>query len=460
MTRRAAAIAARVIVLTGLAASAAGCAAQPAYVALPAPAAEGSIHGMVLDGRARPLPDQIVAIGAHKTVTDGDGRFAFDGMPVGYDLVVASPDGTRATVYQALTRRDPIVMHDGVREREPAHTARIAVSFAGTDAARESWQVNFVSPRTFASLRGKGWKAEADRTTNPDPLVVKWDGADTIAGVLVACSMRVEKLDIPLSTFAQKAVTLRAGETAAIELAPTKVPVVRRPRPRVILPQEDPGFQPVYTEEYRLPAAGFAAKGPGRAATPYDIPDLRGFGLHLCAYGFQWNPYLHSSRMQCGIDPAAATALPLPSPPTFTAPAWDAVATPDLRFVWSAVPGAIYRLALESTGGKSAAAPGIAVVTAQTTAGWPDLHAVGIDFPTRLAAYAAVVGVWGPYGSIDELAGPHGFGDHVPRDRWSAESKELALRVGTAQPGEESPRPVDPPAPPPPPEMFQGKRRD
>src|SRR6185369_6651692 len=96
----------------------------------------------------------------------------------------------------------------------------------------------------------------------------------------------------------------------------------------------------------------------------------------------------------------------------------------DVRFVWTPVPGAVYHLRLVGRSGRATAArPDIEVVTAQTTAGWPDLHAVGVS---------------GPFASIDELAGPRGFGDLAPRDRWTAEAPPLSIRTrppgSTAEP--------------------------
>jgi len=413
---------------------AAACAGQPNYVALPPPAEPGPIAGKVLDANGRPLPGQVVAIGADKTTSDGNGKFAFPRVPAGYDLVIASPDGSRATVYQGLTRRDPAVRHDGAPPGGPANKAEIFVTLSGSDAAEmiaERWQVHFVSPDAFAAIPGKGgWSAADGKLVNGTPLTISWDGDDAIDGTLVAFSMRLKRTEIPLAVFAQRTFTMQDGQSATIDLAPVRVGVVRRPRPRVILPKEDPGFAPEYTEEYRLPGADLAVKAAGRMGQTYDIPDLRPFGLELCGYGFQWNPYVRSGRTLCGVDPDKLTEIALPSPPEMTAPAEEAVAEPGLRFAWSAVPNAVYRLILKSTTGKpTPALPTIEIATAKTTAGWPDLGAVGIRFPVPLAAYEAVVGARGPFASIDELAAPKVPGAPTPRDRWSCQSQDLGIAV-------------------------------
>ena len=94
-------------------------------------------------------------------------------MPAGYDLVIASPDGSRATVYQGLTRRDPAVGHDGARPGGPAYKAEISVTLSGSAAAEmvaDRWQVHFVSPDAFAAIPGKGgWSAAGGKLVNGTP---------------------------------------------------------------------------------------------------------------------------------------------------------------------------------------------------------------------------------------------------------------------------------------------------
>jgi hypothetical protein len=198
----------------------------------------------------------------------------------------------------------------------------------------------------------------------------------------------------------------------------------------VDVPKEDPGFDPSYIEEYRLPDAGFAAHGPGPAHAAYDIPDLTGFGLQLCAHAFQWNPYLHSDRVQCGVALGKQTTIALVSPPVFKSPAWQTHATPGMSFTWTPVQGAVYRLSLASQADKSSAdRPRVEIVTTRPEAAWPDLQAVGVAFPKPLAAYAAEVYALGPFASMDDLVSPQGLGDPAPRDRWRAGSKELSIPV-------------------------------
>lgn len=414
-------------------ASAAGDAVSPDAAAGPPAAAPAAITGTLHSARGLPLPDQIVAIGAAKTTSDGDGRFSFASAPARYDLVIASPDRALATVYEGLTRRDPVIVFGGARASAPKHHAQITVTLVDADATLAApWQVHFVSPRAFASAfdqRAAG--PDRGKSRNPETLTVTWDGADTIPGVVMAHAMKVKNLDIPLAQFAQQAVTLRDGQPLAIDLHLTRTPIVRRPSPRIDVPKEDPGFDPLVFEEYRLPGAGFAMKGPGAVSRAYDIPDLTGFGVELCDEGVQWNPYLHSRRVQCGGPPGKRTVLALPPPSVFKSPAWDTVAKPGLTFTWKPIAGAVYALSLENNGSDkpTAAQPHVMVFTARATAAWPDLRVVGVGFPKPLAVYAATVRAYGPFASIDDLAGPHGLAELTPRDQWCAESKELSIPV-------------------------------
>jgi len=72
---------------------------------------------------------------------------------------------------------------------------------------------------------------------------------------------------------------------------------------------------------------------------------------------------------------------------------------------------------------------GCSLLSAARIERWPDLQAVGVAFPTPLAAYAAVVARRGPHSSIDEVAGPHRPGEPTLRESWGAESLDLGIRV-------------------------------
>ena len=416
----------------------AGCAGQAGWNELPAPpvspAQAGPITGTVVDGAGKPLPDQIVAVGGERTTSDGEGRFTLPHIPAGYDLVIASPDHSRAIVYQDLGRCDPVVTHETPRRdaRAHAHTAKVDVTVTGGEPAKSSWHVHFSSPRADADLLIRGLAPDSAGVVNAGTLAIEWDGAETVTGVVMALLMKDQPSTLT-PWFAQQQVTVRAGETAHVRLALAKVPVVMRPAGKVTQPDGVPPFDPEYHEHFSVPGSGralhstFASR---RAA--FAVPDLRAFGIELCAEAFQWNPYFRGHRTQCGVDPAQGAVLALPPAPSFSSPAWDTPATPGMRFSWSPQPGAVYRLMLATVGRKPTAAhPQIDIYTSRTTASWPDLSAVGIAFPTTLTYYGVTIAALGPYASTDDVAAPRepAVPRRRPSDRWSSESQELGVPV-------------------------------
>jgi hypothetical protein len=62
--------------------------------------------------------------------------------------------------------------------------------------------------------------------------------------------------------------------------------------------------------------------------------------------------------------------------------------------------------------------PSIYVYTTDPGATWPDLAAA--PFPRSTASYGWSVEALGPYGSMDEAAGPQGIGVVLPRERRSS----------------------------------------
>jgi hypothetical protein len=122
---------------------------------------------------------------------------SFPVVPAGCDLAIASPDASAATVYQGLTRRDPIVIHGEGRPHQSAHSAVILVTLAGTEAASERWDVQFAAPRAIPVSGGRRPTSPAPGAPRqPETITVKWDGADTITGVVMAETAHSGQLEI------------------------------------------------------------------------------------------------------------------------------------------------------------------------------------------------------------------------------------------------------------------------
>jgi hypothetical protein len=59
-----------------------------------------------------PLAGRVVAIDQHQTTTDADGRFALEDVGPIYDLVIVEPDRSTVSLYEHLSRRDPLLVHE------------------------------------------------------------------------------------------------------------------------------------------------------------------------------------------------------------------------------------------------------------------------------------------------------------------------------------------------------------
>lgn len=401
----------------------------------------GRIDGIVQDDGAMRLPRQIVSIGAHRTVSDGDGRFSIvgEGISVPYDLLVASPGGDHVTLYQGLTRRDPLVTHSARHPGIFPHKAHIAGAVYGNMPKGKnqgkprgwSWEFQFASPRTRMGNRPLAGWFDASGSGAYGPIPVGWDGSDTVKGRMMVL-FRMGADSVEWGAFAEKFVTLRAGETLAVDLRPVRVPVVHRRSPKIAEPGNgnnsadplDEGFprgqEAMFFDEFRADCCGPVFHGDQYSGTTVD---LRAFGIRYCHEAQRWDPHLHSLRSHCGFDPASPGALKLPLPVSFAKPVNGTLAAPGMAFAWSGMSRAVYCLDLSSASGDpSARHPAIRICTGRTSATWPDLAEAGVGFPKAPAAYSAKVSAMGPMGSIDDLAASGSY-----RDYWKTESRVLSL---------------------------------
>jgi hypothetical protein len=434
---------------------------SPGVPAGTAPAGAGAISGIVVNHQGVRLPEQIVAVGGRRTTTNGEGRFSLADVPATYDLIVAKPDGDLVTIYQGISRRDPRVVHTALHERAPDHRAQIVGSLAGGEWTGTSALITFTSARARPvnfpdSAR---WKAAGAGRGEYGPIIVPWSGADTIEVQVVALLRNTPETPGTKPTalsawFATKRLTLHAGETATVDLEPGKVPVVRRRFPRIVKQSETHPYHDIfaYSENYEIPGNGhvfFVEPGGKNSESPAHFPkdlttwdrevaDLSAFGLRLCGEAEEYDPWLHTSTRLCDFAPDEARTMTLPAPPSFSAPARGAKATGEMKFAWSAVPNAVYRVSLDPLrpdGGNfnskieiGKTNPRMVVFTTQTTVSWPDLAGLGIPWGKKRVGHVASLAVMGPFLSMDELVAP-GLEAVAPRERWESESDCLNLVI-------------------------------
>lgn len=73
---------------------------------------EGDVVGRYLTMNGVPAPGAIFAIDGRTAITDAGGYFRFSQVPASYDLVKLSGEN-ESTVYEGVTRRDPVVTYPG-----------------------------------------------------------------------------------------------------------------------------------------------------------------------------------------------------------------------------------------------------------------------------------------------------------------------------------------------------------
>jgi hypothetical protein len=417
------------------------------------PLGADAVRGTVVDESQRPLAGRVVAIGSARATTDADGRFVLAAAPPSYEAVVADPNGARATVYRGLRRRDPLLVHKpGDWGSRPAHRGTITGRVEGGPFTRTDWaSVSFASLRTSGEIF-LGGVPGARPGPEFGPFMIAWDGPDAISGDLTATRTHTDPLDprdagahdgaaprprrpweptVRVTSYlAQQHVTLRDGETLTVDLAPVPLP---RLQTRVQL-QMPPGVWPTqlyefygFRQSHALVHGGGAPLNPRATELEIDMVDARSFGGSLCALAaFGQGQWILTRACDLPLDKPAT--ITLHASPSLQSPAPGSSLRPETTFSWSASDGAVFELELRDTS-PTATDPAIDLYTTDTSATWPDLHVLGIGFPTGSASYHVKIAARGPYATLDDALGPEGMGASFPKELWLAESREVELRV-------------------------------
>jgi hypothetical protein len=144
-----------------------------------------------------------------------------------------------------------------------------------------------------------------------------------------------------------------------------------------------------------------------------DIPDLSGIGATFCLKGVAQPP---SQAETCNgprgepvkLQRLVPRAVSLPR----GAPKWRKrpLLTREMQLSWTRSEGvAFYHLEMQPPLPPSGF-PVIEVYTEGTSAGWPDLRAVGIQFPADFVNYRVSVVGFGSFATLDEAVSPTGLG--------------------------------------------------
>jgi hypothetical protein len=359
------------------------------------------------------------------TVTGDDGKFSMPEAPATYDAYVRDPDGLTVSVFNGLTRRDPVLVHAGT----VATTARAILSGTLSGGAQyplvgaDAVTVGYLSPEASYSMALGGSLPIGTAGPTFGPLSVQWAGPETITGELVAIGTFSGGDAGQTNWFCSAPMALSDGDTRS-NVAVQLQPVARSGAVSGVVDVPD-GGQLVQTQLlFHFPDAGApliyaTQQRPGRL--DFDVvPDLSDAGAELCvvAAGVPGS-YL---TQRCGVVPGSqGVNLTLQAAPSLLSPADQATVSVSTAFTWNQFANGIHLLSLEPAV-PTKATPRIHFFTTATTTTWPDLSSIGLAYPVAYDYQCDVEG-FGPYVSMDDAFGPSGIAMPNP----------VELRRGTSE---------------------------
>ncbi len=404
----------------------------------------------------QPLPGRVVAIGARRAVTDAAGGFTIDDVPETYDLAVVEPQGQAASVYRGLHRRDPVLPHEIVFPQAGVRVANVVASLVGGGPAQPGDLISVVFVAASGTLFEREPFARPCGPTYPDcqPLRLVWQGPETITGELVAlrvpgAAARAAGAPVLLGhetiTLRSRSVTSApppADERTCAQQAPAAAPpqeppsrmaVQLAPVPlRHVAVEFDVGFVQAPGVVYEWPGRRGRASvpwprdadkrlAPGPARLEADLPDLSGIGARLCLA--ESTPSAQVETCQVPSGDAAKLRLLAPFSAWFPpgTPSWERapLMARDTQVSWQRAAGVGYGLLKFSPPEPPSGYPIVDVYTDGTSAGWPDLAALGVPFPADFVRYRVTLAGFGEFATLDDAVSPRGLAAAEPGDRAS-----------------------------------------
>jgi hypothetical protein len=382
--------------------------------------ARAAVTGRVVDRRTGAgLSGRVVIAGGQRTTTVADGSFSLPDVPALYDLAIVDAGAARVTVYQRLTRRDPLLIHDGrapIDEWNATHSARLYgnPTIDGRPPAVAT-RMGFFTPTLAAVV---------------DPVVLHWNQPGTLDGEVVAVALddsgsrsadsAPTSAAVVSGWAARRPVAVTPSMAATVDLALAPLPR-RRVRGALAVPD---GFQvSALIESFRLaiPGADLPIRRDerdGLRGVVYELPDAGGFGASRCVTALaEGEGTTGATRCRAGAD--GTFGLALDRPPRLVSPAHGTAFERDTVFSWSRFPGGVQVLQLAGSG-REGNHPDVTIYTPDTSVSWQALAGTGVAFPGGCSIYQVTAGGRGPYASIDEAVAAGGIGAWIPAEaRWS-----------------------------------------
>ena len=263
-------------------------------------------------------------------------------------------------------------------------------------------------------------------------MFLDWNGPSSLEGHLVAIgtfgALGDAGTENPYQVrFADRKMTLMAGAvaTADIALSPSTngrvVGSIALAPPRLLTQLQ---------QYYRFPlpnaVVGLGNEQDPSAAFDVVVPDLRATGAKLCVAAISYEDSLLRTE-RCDVNLDSEERLTIQAPPVLSAPKAGAIINQGTEYSWSRFENGVHVLELEAEI-PSRATPSIRVVTAASTALWPDLSRLGVPFPQGMRYQYGVAGL-GPFSTIDDAVGPDGLGAIIRLE--TRQSYSLTVDVST-----------------------------
>jgi hypothetical protein len=356
------------------------------------------VTGRVVDFRGTPAPDIQIAIGSQTTVTDQNGRFALGNVSTPYTLAAFSEAHHLGMVFQGLTRPDPTIQW-----RQALSTPDLTGTVQGTisggapvPSADVHTVVHWVSAESVSEIEALG-------ATYSMPL--DWAGPTSTTGSVHVLQVSGSQLGLP-TTFpgygVSSAVTVQEAATVGVDVTLTR-PEQSAVRGRYSLPEDHVLLARVLGLGFD--GGGFFVLGlDGNTDLEFAYPVPGGIDATAVILAEAAGPDGLVTVRQTGIPlDATDVAVDVPRGAGSIAPA-DEVVGVDAQtdFSWSSLPGSVYIFLVSTT----PPAPTLVVVTQDTHAAIPQLPGMPLPSGTR---YVWNVAAQGPFGSVDEVAGPVPF---------------------------------------------------
>jgi len=161
----------------------------------------GRITGRVLRAWGSPMEARVIHVNGHRAATRKDGAFDIGGVSGTYDLWIEHDREERVTVYRGLTRRNPLLEHEG-STNIPSDRHWNKASISGIVRGDLSFPIEkdqrlsfLFMAETAAGGWGMGSRMGQDGNLGPrfGRMTIGWEGKPTLAGTLIAIGSKMKK---------------------------------------------------------------------------------------------------------------------------------------------------------------------------------------------------------------------------------------------------------------------------